>query len=271
MGPIGYAFVAALSYGTADFLGGRAATRIDAMRVVAWSQAIGLAVALVLAPVVGGTPSVTDLWLGAAAGVAGVLGLVSLYRGLASGRAAVVAPASGVVGALVPALIGLIAGERPGGTALAGFVVSIVAVWLASGGRAEPGSGLGLGLLAGIGFGLFFVALAPVPETAGLWPLVPTRIASIVVLAVLLRGRVGVVSEARTRLLVVGAGAGDMAANVAILIALQTGPLGEGAVVSSLYPVVTVLWAAIVIRERIRPSQWAGVAAAVVGMSLIAA
>ena len=271
MGSIGYALVAAVSYGTSDFLGGRASARIDAMRVVAWSQAIGLAVAIVLAPVIGGTPAPRDLWLGAAAGVAGVLGLVSLYRGLATGRAAVVAPASGVVGATVPAVVGLVAGERPGATALAGFVVAIVAVWLASGGRAETGSGLGLGLLAGVGFGLFFVALAPVPESAGLWPLVPARIASIALLAALLRGRVGMVAEARTRLLVVGAGAGDMAANVAILIALQTGPLGEGAVISSLYPVVTVLWAAVVAREPVRPAQWVGVAAAVVGMSLIAA
>lgn len=270
MGPLAYALVAAVSYGTADFLGGRASTRVDAMRVVAWSQAFGLAIALVLAPIVGGTPSGTDLLLGGLAGFAGVLGLVSLYRGLAMGRAAVVAPASGVVGAIVPAVVGLVAGERPGTTALVGFVVAVGAVWLASGGTAGDGSGLGLGVLAGFGFGLFFVALAPVPESAGLWPLVPARVSSLGLLVLLLRGRLGLPADRRARGLILGAGGGDMMANFAILLALQTGPLGEGAVVSSLYPVVTVLLAAIVIREPVSRTQWFGVAGAVVGMALIA-
>lgn len=271
MGSTGLALLSALTWGTTDFLGGVAARRVDVVRVVVWSQVAGLVLALVLAPALGGDPRGTDLLLGAAAGVAGVVGLVFLYRGLATGASAVVAPVSGVVSAVVPAVIGLGVGEWPGGLGLAGFVLAVVAVWLATGGSTSAGAGLGSGIVAGLGFGLFFVILAPVPVEAGLWPLVPARVASIAVLVLLMRRRVSGGIPAGSRGVVAAAGLGDMGANALILVALQLGPLGEGAVVSSLFPAVTVVWSAVVLGERVSTTQRIGIVLAVVAMALIAA
>lgn len=270
MSALVYAFVAAVSYGTSDYFGGVATRRADPIRVVLWSQSVGLALALAVAPLAGGGLRGIDMVWGAAAGLAGATGLSFLYRGLAEGRAAVVAPISGVLAGVLPAVIGMVAGERPSQVTLAGFALAAVAVWLVSGGSAR-GSGVGLGVAAGLGFGLFFAFLAPIPESAGLWPLVPARIASISVMAALwLRSRPSGAVAGSTAALVVFVGLGDMLANVFILLALQRGPLGEGAVVSSLYPAVTVLWAAVLGREPVRRPQWAGLVLAVVAMGLIA-
>jgi drug/metabolite transporter (DMT)-like permease len=272
MTPLVLASLAALTYGTADFYGGVATRRADAIRVVLWSQVVGLTLAVVAAPIFGGSIEAVDIGWGAAAGLAGSLGLVCLYMGLSTGRAAVVAPMSGVLSGVVPALAALWLGERPSAVTLAGFALAAVAVWLVSGGRFEGGSGFWFGLVAGLGFGLFFILLSPIPESAGLWPLIPARTASIVVLTLIVfRRRAGTGPiDWPTRRLVAAVGVGDMAANVFILLALQRGPLGEAAVVSSLYPAVTVLLAVLVLKEAVRRSQWFGLTLAVVAMTLIA-
>ncbi len=272
MTPLVFASLAALTYGTADFYGGVATRRADAFRVVLWSQVVGLALACVAAPMFGGSIGPAIAGWGAAAGLAGSVGLVFLYRGLSTGRAAVVAPMSGVLAGVVPAILGLVLGERPSVTTMMGFVAAAIAVWLVSGGRFEGGSGFWFGVAAGLGFGLFFVFLSPIPETAGLWPLIPARSASIAVLALIVAVRRTATApvDGATRRLIAAVGVGDMAANVFVLLALQRGPLGEGAVVSSLYPAVTVLLAALVLREAVRRWQWIGLGLAVLAMTLIA-
>lgn len=270
MTPLVFAALAAVTYGTADFYGGIATRRIDATRVVLWSQVIGLGIGLIVAPVFGGSMGLADVGWGAAAGLAGAVGLVSLYRGLSAGRAAVVAPISGVLSGVVPAVVGFVVGERSSTVTVLGFVLAAVAVWLVSGGRLEAGSGFSYGVLAGVGFGLFFVLLSPISPDAGLWPLIPARSASIAVMLWMSRRSVPTVVDWSTRRLVAAVGVGDMAANVFILLALQRGPLGEGAVVSSLYPAVTVVLAALILREAVRRSQWVGLGLAVVAMGLIA-
>ncbi|HVR33530.1 MAG TPA: DMT family transporter [Acidimicrobiia bacterium] len=270
MNPLFLAGLAALAYGTADFYGGVASRRTDATRVVLWSQVVGLALGAVAAPVFGGAIGLADVAWGAAAGMAGALGLVSLYRGLSIGRAAVVAPMSGVLAGVVPGVVGLGLGERPSAVTAVGFALAALAVWLVSGGRLETSSGFSLGVLAGLGFGLFFVLLSPIPDTAGLWPLIPARSASIAVLLLIRRKTEPSPVSRATMWLIAAVGVGDMLANVFILLALQRGPLGEGAVVSSLYPAVTVLLSALILRETVRRLQWLGLALAVVAMALIA-
>jgi uncharacterized membrane protein len=270
MTPLVFASLAALTYGASDFYGGVATRRADATRVVLWSQIVGLGLACVTAPLFGGGLGAIDVGWSAAAGLAGALGLVSLYRGLSNGRSAVVAPMSGVLSGVVPAVVGFGLGERPSATTLVGFVLAAVAVWMVSGGRFEPASGFGLGVLAGAGFGLFFVFLSQVPEAAGLWPLLPARAASVGVLLLIRRRAASPPLDRSTKGLIGAVGAGDMAANVFILLALQRGPLGEGAVVSSLYPAVTVVLSALILGESVRRFQWAGLAMAVVAMGLIA-
>ena len=271
MTPLLYAGLAALTYGASDFYGGMATRRVDATRVVLWSQIVGLGLGLVAAPVFGGAMGWVDIAWAGAAGMAGALGLVSLYSGLSRGRAAVVAPMSGVLSGVVPAVVGFGLGERPSAVTLTGFGLAAVAVWLVSGGRLEKASGFALGVLAGLGFGLFFVLLSPIPETAGLWPLIPARAASVAVLLLLSLRRRSRTSVDRSTVRLVGAvGVGDMLANVFILLALQRGPLGEGAVVSSLYPAVTVVLSALILKEAVRRSQWVGLGLAVLAMGLIA-
>jgi len=270
MGPIAFAVSAALTYGTSDFLGGLASRRMPVVRVVLWSQIVGLAAIAVVAPILGGVPTASELGLGAVAGLAGAGGLLSLYRGLSTGESGVVAPVSGVVAAVLPALVAIAAGERPDGVTLVGFLLAFAAVWLVSGGRLRAGSGVVLGLAAGVGFGSFAIAMGPVAVSAGLWPLVPARVASIGLLLVVSGRLRSTVPSAGSRRLLVAVGLGDMGANAMILLALQHGPLGEGAVLSSLYPVATVVLSAIVLKERVRAGQWAGIGLAVAAMALIA-
>lgn len=270
MTPLVYAALSAVTYGASDFYGGVATRRADATRVVLWSQVVGLILVVIAAPMFGGGLAASDVGWGMAAGLAGALGLVSLYKGLSTGRSAVVAPMSGVLSGVVPAIAGFVLGERPSAVTATGFVLAAVAVWLVSGGKLEAASGFSLGVVAGFGFGLFFVFLSQIPESAGLWPLLPARAASVGVLLVARRRPSSQPLTRATWRLIGAVGLGDMAANVFVLLALQQGPLGEGAVVSSLYPAVTVLLSAILLREPVRRMQWMGLGLAVTAMALIA-
>lgn len=277
--------VAALTYGSADFVGGLASKRSSAGSVVVVSQLAGgvvLAAALLLLPPA--TLSARALWFGAAAGVTGGAGVLLLYRALAVGRMSVVAPVTAVEAATVPVAVGLLLGERPAALAVVGVVVALVAIVLVSSvpqaagdadrsATAPPGRpGLVDALGAGLAFGLFFVVFDQIPAAAGLWPLVVGRVVSMALVAALtlltgqsLRPRVGTVR------LIVGAGVLDMVANVLYLLATQRGLLSVVAVLVSLYPASTVVLARIVLRERLARPQIAGLGAAAAGVALIAA
>ena len=160
-----------LSWGVGDFFGGLASRRAPAIAVVAYSQAAGLVVALLaLAVARPEAPSAAGWALGLAAGVSGVVGLAAFYRALAVGTMSLVAPIS-ALGALLPLAIDLAAGRSPGPVALVGMVVALLGAALAS---IAPGPasrrGLGLAVVAAVGFGGFFVLLAESADDAGaLW------------------------------------------------------------------------------------------------------
>lgn len=253
-----------------DFLGGLASKRAGAFAVVLWSQMVGLGVAVVSAPLLAGTSHASDLVWGAMAGASGGLGLLALYAGLATGRMAVVAPVSAVCGTALPVGVGLVLGERFDAGVWVGVALAIPAVYLVGAGGRVQGSGLMLGVLAGLGFAGFFVSLAATADEAGLWPLVPARVASMTIVWVVARGRREPLTIPSGRRLVVAAGAGDMSANIAYLLAVQSGPLTSTVVLASLYPAVTVLLARIVLSEQIRRTQWLGIALAVTAVTLIA-
>lgn len=242
------------------------------MVVVLWSQLAGLLLGALAAPLFGGS-GFSDgviLW-GAVAGFAGSFGLVSLYRGLAEGAMAVVAPVSAVLAAAIPVVVGLGMGERPEPSAWLGMVVAVPAIWLVS--RQETGGwghGLGLGAMAGLGFGLFFVFLSLAPKDAGLWPLIPARFGSLALIGMLLLARRQNPALPRSSFTPVAvAGLGDMIANMFFLAAVQRGLLSLLAVVSSLYPVVTVLLAKLVLAETVGVRRWTGIALAVGALGLI--
>ncbi len=265
------ALLASLSWGVSDYVGGAVTKRAAAPVVVLWSQSVGFFVAVAGALVIGGRLDWASALWGAAAGVAGAIALVSLYQGLATGRMAVVAPVSSLVGASLPIVAGLATGERPAASTLAGIAVAVPAIWMVSGTDDGAGrAGIGFAIAAGVGFGIFFIFLAQTPDEVGLWPLVPARVASISTMAAVIGfRRTGVGVDRKLYPLIGVAGSGDMLANMLFLAAVQTGLLSVVAVLSSLYPAVTVVIARF-FGEAVSRSQWIGVVLAVVAVGLIA-
>jgi drug/metabolite transporter (DMT)-like permease len=279
-GPFGPASVvvfglgAALAWGAADFGGGLTSRRAPLFGVVLVSQLVGLAVAGALAvlrrePV----PAPADLGLAALAGCLAVVGILSLYGALAVGRMGVVAPVTGVLAAAVPVAAGIALEGLPGPIVVLGIALAIAAVVLVSrvAGPAEGRSGLELALLAGVGLGLFTVVITRVEEGPVFGPLAVVRIVSVAVIAA-----IALVARRPVRLprpvlpAVVAIGALDMAGNAGLLFAEQTGSLAVSSVLSSLYPVTTVILAAVVLRERITRSHAAGIGLAFVAVTMIA-
>jgi len=160
------ALSAAVAYGVGDFLGGVAARRVPPSAVVLWSHVVGLVMLVGAAPLVAGEPSGRALTVGAAAGLLGGTGVALFYRALAVGTMSVVAPVAALLSAAVPVVVGLGSGDRPSGAALAGIALALGAVVLIS--RESPVAtaatplrwqALALAVGAGLGFGLFFVAI----------------------------------------------------------------------------------------------------------------
>ncbi|MGQ0617069.1 MAG: EamA family transporter [Acidimicrobiia bacterium] len=278
------ALLSAVGYGAGDFLGGVAARRLPAPAVVWRSNMVGLAGLLVALPLVGADEvAVRDLVIGAVAGVAGGIGILLLYRGLAAGAMSLVAPVTAVLTALVPVAAGLIGGERPSPGALAGVVLAVAAVALLSGGpdgtpaAARMSRGLLLTALgAGLGFGLFFVGLDATGDDAGLWPIVAGRSAAVLLFSVVVAlsptSRTGfAVRNDRSVVLLVGCGLLDASANALFLVATQLGALTLVAVLGALYPASTVLLARVVLSERLARPQLAGCALAATAVVLVTA
>jgi len=205
-------------------------------------------------------------------GLAGAAGVLLYFRGLAVGPMGVVAPLSAVVGAGLPLAVGLAGGERLGPVTVVAVAVALGAILLATAGsRGDPAGGVGilLGIAAGAGFGLFFVAMDATPADSGLWPLVAGRVASTIVLAgVIAVHRPGGIGAGRR--LAILSGVADTAANVLFLVATRLGDLGVSAVLVSLYPVVVVLLARVVLKERLTGLQMAGTGLALTASALLA-
>ncbi|PZG53260.1 EamA/RhaT family transporter [Spongiactinospora gelatinilytica] len=266
----------ALVYGTADFFGGLATRRSRLLAVVVLSQFSGLVFVAAVLSAMPGSPSVEALLWGMVAGVSGTTGLLLFYRALAAGTMSVVAPTTATTSAAVPVLFGLVSGERPALTALAGVVLALAAVLLVS--RAPKGAAASAptgpllsALAAGAGFGGFFILVAQAPHDAGLWPLAGARtvsIALVVVLALITRRTVRPGPGALPIIAV--SGVLDMLANMLYLLAAQRGLLSLVAVLVSLYPATTILLARFVLRERLRRLQMGGVVMALAAVALIA-
>ena len=269
--------LAALSYGLADFVGGAASKRTSPWAVALVAQVTGAAVVLVLGALAGGSPTSTDLAWAVAAGLFNGLGTAFLYRGLSGGRMGVVAPVSGVGAAALPVVVGLLLGERPAALVWVGFVAALPGIWLVSRepvGSVVPGRGSGLldGAMAGLGFGGLFACLAQIPEEAGYLPLALNQVVAggaIVVVAVIAGGA----WMPREPAALLGAGSGILAAaaTAAFLLATQTGFLTVAAVLTSLYPAVTVVLAATLLRERVHRGQVCGLVLCLAAVALVAA
>jgi len=270
-----FSLAAALSYGLSDFVGGLASRRTTAWPVAFLGTLSALAGALVLALVVEGAPTSSDLWWGALAGIGSGAGGAFLYRGLAAGRMGVVAPISAVGAALVPVTVGVVTGERPDPLVWLGIAAAVPGIWFVSrepGASGDVAAGIVDGVLAGLGFGLLFAAMGQVPESAGFWPLTVAQgmaAVAVVVTATVLGGRW--VPDHPSQAWGLAAGVLATAAVVAFMLATQTGLLTVASVVTSLYPAITIVLAAAVLREHIHRAQAVGLALCGVAVVLVAA
>jgi drug/metabolite transporter (DMT)-like permease len=278
-GPFGPASVvvfglaAATAWGAADFQGGLTSRRAPLLGVVLVSQLVGMALALVLALARGESlPLGADLAWSALSGLLGVAGILALYHGLAVGRMGVVAPVTGVLAATVPVLAGVVLEGVPPPGVLVGIGLAIAAVVLVSRvkGDGTGRSGIELALAAGLALGLFTVAITRVSDDLVFGPLVVVRaVDAAVVLVVLLVTRHPVRLPRRVLPAVAVVGVLDMAGNAGLLFAEQTGSLAVASVLSSLYPVTTVLLAILLLREPVTRSHAGGIVLAFAAIVLI--
>lgn len=320
-----FAALAALLFGSADFAGGVATRRNSVYAVLLLSQAVGLMLALVAAPLIGAVTgaagaavtggaagavsagaagvagvagavtgagaaetmravaattgvvvSSADMLWGAAAGLAGALGMSFLYKGLARGVIAVVSPLAAVVGAAVPVLGGAFLGELPGLLGQIGIAVSIPAIFLlgwepvGTRDRAEVALSVRYGAIAGLCFGVFFIFISRPSAVAGMWPLVAARAATLPVLLFLIVAGRQPIGVARTGMsAVILAGAFDMSANISFVLASHYGLLSVAAVITSLAPAPTVILGRVFLGQRLTRSRILGLALAVFGVVLL--
>jgi drug/metabolite transporter (DMT)-like permease len=303
------ALAAAVLYGTADFLGGVASRRASVFAVLALTVPAGAVVMVLVAllgqvPVLGGllghgglgAPASAGDWSAvgwaAASGVCGAVGLIAFYTGFASAPISVVAPVAALVSAVLPVGVAIAGVERPAATVIAGGLICLVAIALVSAqsadhARPERSEGpagrtrlltsgrllaIGCGAAAGVGFGLFFIFLKNAGQSGVLWPVAISRSAGTVV-------AFGIALATRTRLrfgrggitvIALVSGGIDAAANVCYILATRAGLFGLAVVITSLYPGMTVLLARVLLGERMRWLQRAGLLLAAVGVILVA-
>jgi drug/metabolite transporter (DMT)-like permease len=279
-GPLGPASVvvfglfSAVAWGIADFGGGLASRRATLFGVVLVSQMAGLVLCLALFVIRAEPwPSPADIGWSALSGVIGSIGVLALYGGLAVGRMGVVAPVAGVLGASIPVLAGIVLEGVPPPIVLAGIGLAIVAVVLVSRVAGHPGSGrsgIELGLVAGVCIGLFNVTLSRVDESIVFGPVSIVRIVTIVIVtaAVVVGRRPGRVPAGLIPV-VAAIGLLDSLGVASFLFAEQTGPLAVASILSSLYPVTTVILAALVLHERVTRQHAVGIATAAVAILMI--
>jgi drug/metabolite transporter (DMT)-like permease len=278
---LGLALSASLSWGIADFIGGLQARRTALLRVMVLSQGMALLLLALVVLIRGqGPPPLHRLWPPAAAGLAGIAGLSAFYRALSIGKMSIVAPIA-ATGVSIPVIVGIAGGEHPAALQLVGILAAGVGVVLASRETEHaPQStaartarvSVGLALVAAVGFGTFAVGLRAGARGDVLWTLVVAR--SVGVSAVLVAFLVRRPAPERVRPqypLLALQGTLDLGANGLYALATRHGLLSVVAVGASLYPLVTVLLARLVLGERVRRIQELGIVAAVTGVVLIAA
>jgi drug/metabolite transporter (DMT)-like permease len=305
------ALAAAAGYGGSDFAAGLATRRASVVRVTVLVEVTSAVLLVCVIPFVSSqAPSLTSALWGAMAGASGVGGAMALYLGFRHAAFSVASSVSAVGTAAFSVLAGLALGERPTALALAGIVVAVPAIIgvSAPAGQAnrdpEPapavvesraaaspgphpvpadrrfrpaatgrhGAGVGWGLAAGAGFGLFFIGLNQAGSSADLWPIVIAQLTAMVtVIGIAAMTRDLRLPPAGTRRLSLLAGAAAAAGTAMFFLATHHGLLAITAVITSLYPAVTILLARVLLRERLTPLRIAGLCFAAASVALIAA
>lgn len=274
-----FGLLASLCWGSGDFSGGLASRRTNASSVVTVAYAIGFVLLVALAllwrePL----PSLANIGWGAIAGLVGAIGLIAFYSALSIGRMGIVAPTSAVLTASLPVLFSIFTVGLPTLFQVGGFILALLAITLISRPERTKGRpvGIGLALLAGFGFGCFFILISRVDAGATFWPLAVARFVSVLFLLIVTQLRrqpdqpKSQFKFAITPLIAL-AGILDAIGNAFFVLASHSGRLDVAAVLSSLYPAATVLLAALLLRERVTRIQAVGIALALIAVPLISA
>jgi drug/metabolite transporter (DMT)-like permease len=279
MAAIALALVSSVSWGVGDFLGGLKSRSLPLLNVIVGSQVTGLVLVSIFVAVRGDGPPGGDFAIFAAlSAIAGVSGLAAFYRGLAVGNMGVVAPISACA-AVVPLVVGIATGDRPGTLQAIGLALALAGVVLASreeviGERASrrAARGAGLAMLSALGFGFFFLAFDRASDGDVAWAMLVNRMTGVSILLLAAAALRPPLRAGRHDVPVIAAiGALDMGANATFGLAATKGLVSVVSVVGSLYPLTTVILAAVVLHERPHRLAQVGVVTALLGVAMIAA
>lgn len=268
----------ALSWGAGDFTGGLAARRVGAYRSVFYAEVIGVVfLFLVLAFVNEPLPDRRAQIFALLAGALGTIGLMLLYHSMTLGLMSVAAPVSALLAAVLPVLVGIFTEGIPGIPTLIGFGFALFAVWMVS--QSEGGvkdilshlSDLKLPLLAGIGFGFYFVLMHQAARDGGaVWHMVFSRTGGMALIVTYLSvTRSSWKIEPSSLPIISLNGILDLGGNFFFILAGQAGRLDVASVLSSLFPGATVILAWIFLKERLSRNQWVGVFCALIAIVLL--
>jgi drug/metabolite transporter (DMT)-like permease len=265
---------ASLTWGVSDFFGPLKGRTLGALRVLTYVQLGGLFVIAVIVAIRGKGPEDAAALLAIPAAFSGTVGLYAYYRGMAVGAISIVAPIAGI-SAIVPVTVGIASGDHASWWQWAGMVAALGGVFLAS---REPGptrrvaAGVGLALLAAVGFGGYFPPMHAAGNADFWWASLIFRITStaLILSVVAVRRPSLAVPPLQVPILAL-IGTGDMLGNLLFAASSASGLVSITSVLASLYPIVTVVLARIVLKERVARSQEAGVALTLAGVALISA
>ena len=275
MAAIALALGASLTWGLADFFGPLKGRTLGALRVLFYVQLSGLVTIAIVVAIRGAGPAGWAVLLAIPAAISGTFGLYAYYRGVAVGAISIVAPIAGLA-AVIPVAVGIASGDRPSSWQVAGMVCALGGVFLASRERGQGGSrvaaGVGLALLAALGFGGYFPSMHVAGNTDFWWASLLFRTTSTLVILLVIALRKPSLSVERNHLLPLAlVGIGDMLGNLLFAAASTTGLVSVTSVLASLYPIVTVVMARLVVNERVARSQEGGIALTLAGVALISA
>ncbi len=268
------ALTSALIWGSGDFSGGLATRRSHQFHVLTLSTLSGIVVLLVFAGLWHeALPSLrSNIWA-MLAGISGALGIAALYRALSLGNTAIVAPTAAVIGAVLPVGFGILTAGMPAASRLVGFVLAFGGIWLVSQSsmpeKVVLQRGFGLACLAGVSFGGFFILIAQVEAGKVFNPLVVSRFMEFATALVLLRLYRMPLPALNSNPIALLAGILDVGGNIFYLWAKQYTRLEVAAVLASLYPMMTVILASLILKEKVSRSQWLGVGVCLIAIALI--
>lgn len=277
MTPIFFGLLAALSWGASDFAGGLSSRRVGAYVAVFYAELIGLAALVATIPFFHETlPPLNDLLICLAAGAIGTFSLILFYHAMANGQMSIAAPVSALLAIILPIVIGSFTEGLPGAIQILGFVFALLSVWLITKVEAdnrphvERLADLRLPVLAGLGFGLYFVFIHQGSRQGVIWPMVASRLGGTILMLIFafIRRDMKLIGHRAWWIITLNALL-DVGGNLFYILAGQAGRLDVVTVISALYPAGTVFLAWLFLKERLGRPQVVGILTALLSITLM--